>query len=219
MSLPVVDTHALHQELRTRWDSLWDRLHLIPRTGLFETLMARWGESHRYYHTPQHLAECLRALEEVKSYTDDVRPVEFALWYHDVFHNVEMQSNEEKSAELALSSFVKSGGEAVVGLRIKELVMSTTHRRPVKTYEAAMMVDADLWILGAPPERFDEYEVQVRAEYPRVSDEFFAVARSRLLAKFLTRNAIYRTPILRAKQEVQARMNIERSLKSLSKFK
>lgn len=214
----AVDTHSLHENLKIRWDSLWDRFHLIPRTGLFETIISRWSESHRHYHTTYHLFECLNALDEISLYTEDCRPIEFALWYHDIFHNVGMQSNEEKSAQLALSSFVKSGGDSTVGLRIRDLIMSTSHRDPIKTCDAAIIVDVDLWILGSSSDRFDQYEKQVRSEYPQMNDLFFAQGRTRLLKKFSEKKFIYRTPLFRSSREDVARDNIDRSLRYLAKF-
>ena len=179
--------------------------------------MSRWGESHRHYHTPRHLHECLLAFDRIQNYAKDSRPAEFSLWYHDCFYQVEKHSNEQKSADMAMASFVKSGGDAVVGKLIHDLVLATAHTLPVHTIDAAMVTDADLWILGAPPERFDEYELQVRRENRNVQYLHFAKLRSRLLQNFLERRFIYRTPIMREFYEQSARSNIQRSLAALSR--
>ena len=43
--------------------------------------------------------------------------------------------------------------------------MVTRHDAVPRSADEKALVDVDLWILGAPQERFDEYEAQVRQEY------------------------------------------------------
>lgn len=202
-------------ELEVRWDALWTRLDMEPRMGLFETNMSRWCEPHRSYHTPRHLLECLKVLDVLKFYTTQPDAVEFALWYHDIIYNVQQQDNEVRSAELAQAAFLKSGGAPDVAENIRQIVLSTTHRFPVKTVEAAIANDADLAILGAPAWRFDEYEVQVRAEYPHVQDAHFAPGRMRALSPFLARPMIFRTTSLNTAMEPRAQDNLSRSIRKL----
>lgn len=62
-----------------------------------------------------------------------------------------------------------------------------------------MVVDVDLAILGSTPERFAEYEEQVRKEYEWVPEEIYAVKRKEILKSFADkifwtkemRNSIY----------------------------
>jgi predicted metal-dependent HD superfamily phosphohydrolase len=79
-----------------------------------------------------------------------------------------------------------------------------------------LLVDIDLSILGAAPERFDEYETQVRAEYRWVPDFMFKPKRREILGEFLARDRIYATPVLRAQLEAHARMNLARSIARLA---
>ena len=76
-------------------------------------------------------------------------------------------------------------------------------------------MDVDLAILGAPPERFDEYERQIRAEYAHVSDEAFRAGRMKVLQVFLARPGIYSTDRMRKDFEDQARRNLRRSIERL----
>jgi predicted metal-dependent HD superfamily phosphohydrolase len=77
------------------------------------------------------------------------------------------------------------------------------------------MSDTDLAILGAEPQRFDEYETQVRAEYSWVPDEIFRVKRQEILAGFLARKLIFNTPRLQQLFEHQARTNLAGSIENL----
>jgi len=73
-------------------------------------------------------------------------------------------------------------------------------------------VDVDLSILGAAPERFDQYERQVREEYAWVPDFLSRRERKAILKEFLARPRIFRSVHFRDRYEQQARSNIERSL-------
>jgi predicted metal-dependent HD superfamily phosphohydrolase len=69
-------------------------------------------------------------------------------------------------------------------------------------------VDVDLSILGAPPERFAEYEVQIRQEYAHVPGFLFRLKRRAILQSFLDRPALFSTPRLHQRLEARARANL-----------
>ena len=86
-------------------------------------------------------------------------------------------------------------------------------RRPIpRGTDAEILVDVDLSILGAAPERFDEFERQVREEYAWVPDFLFRRERRTILKEFLARTRIFSSAHFRGRYEQQARSNIERSL-------
>ena len=62
-----------------------------------------------------------------------------------------------------------------------------------------------------------EYEEQIRSEYNWVPDAVFAIKRAEILRQFLLRERIYRTEALHEKYEAQAKMNLESSLRKLSR--
>ena len=76
--------------------------------------------------------------------------------------------------------------------------------------------DADLWILAAPEQRFDEYCGQVREEYAAVPDELFRAARSRILRDLVGAEGIYLTEYGRTHWDGHARDNLDRELARLS---
>jgi predicted metal-dependent HD superfamily phosphohydrolase len=81
--------------------------------------------------------------------------------------------------------------------------------------DAPLLVDVDLSILGQPPERFWQYENQIRAEYEWVPNEVFATRRAEILEQFLARKRIYSTDNFFRKYEAQARMNLRASVENL----
>ena len=81
--------------------------------------------------------------------------------------------------------------------------------------DAGLLVDIDLSILGANPDRFDEYEYQIRQEYAWVPDGLFRTKRKALLQGFLARTRIFNTTYFVERYEKQARLNLKRSLDQL----
>lgn len=76
--------------------------------------------------------------------------------------------------------------------------------------DAQLLVDIDLAILGADPERFDEYEVQIRQEYAWVPGPLFRRKRREILMDFLARPKIYGTAWFQERFEASARDNLQR---------
>ena len=95
------------------------------------------------------------------------------------------------------------------------LVIATTHASPPTDGDAQLLCDVDLAILGAPPLRFDAYELEIRREYSWVPEPVFRVRRAALLARFLERPTLYSTAWFRELFEDQARQNVERSVAAL----
>jgi predicted metal-dependent HD superfamily phosphohydrolase len=78
-----------------------------------------------------------------------------------------------------------------------------------------LTVDIDLSILGQPPERFWEYESQIRREYEWVPENVFTEKGAEILQRFLSRKSIYGTAFFFDKYKRQARINLEASIQKL----
>jgi predicted metal-dependent HD superfamily phosphohydrolase len=138
------------------------------------------------------------------------------LWFHDAIYNVKRRDNEKKSADWARASASAAGTPAEACNRVHALVMATRHKAVPRGTDAEILVDVDLSILGAAPERFDQYERQVRKEYDWVPDFLYRRERKAFLKEFLARPQIFSSAHFRGRYEQQARLNLERSLKQLS---
>jgi predicted metal-dependent HD superfamily phosphohydrolase len=202
--------------LLTRWQSAWRQLGASDADeDLFQLLLACYSEPHRKYHTLQHLNECFAHLESVRSIAERPGEVELGLWFHDAIYKTSRKDNEERSAEWARDSARAGGLSEDQANRIFGLVMITKHNAVPVGRDAEVLVDVDLGILGSAPARFDEYEGQVREEYPWVPGPLYRKERRRILQEFANRPTIYRTDYFRAAYEGQARDNIARSLARL----
>ncbi len=175
-------------------------------------LIDRYSEPHRRYHTVQHLDECFEKLDEIRALARKPAEIELALWFHDAIYDVRRHDNEERSAEWARTSAARAGVSTDACERVYALIMSTRHKAQPRGTDAEILVDVDLSILGAAPERFDRYEQQVREEYAWVPGFIFRRERKAILKEFLARPRIFSTTHFHDHYERQARSNIERSL-------
>jgi predicted metal-dependent HD superfamily phosphohydrolase len=195
---------------------MWTRLKVAaPDRSAFERLMAAYAEPHRKYHTLQHLDECLARLDELRSEAERPDEVELALWFHDAVYDTRRQDNEARSAEWARATALAHHLPGEVTERICRLILVARHDVEPEQADEKALVDVDLAILAAPPERFDEYEAQVREEYAWVPGVVFRARRRKLLKGFLARSSIFKTPKFVEAYEGRARANLERSLQRL----
>lgn len=189
-------------------------------TAAFEELDRCYGAAGRHYHGWHHIGECLDRLAECRAPLNltgkNNLTVEFALWYHDAIYDVTAHNNEEMSARLA-SQRLTDLGMPELASPASRLIRATDHSSRPATADLPvdLVRDIDLGILGADPERFDQYERQVRREYGHVPDPQFRSGRLVLLRKFLDRPYIYRLPWFRKKLEHRARRNLSRSIRML----
>jgi predicted metal-dependent HD superfamily phosphohydrolase len=82
--------------------------------------------------------------------------------------------------------------------------------------DTAILLDADLAILGAEPGAYLAYVNGVRAEYGHVEDGQWATGRSAVLQRFLDRRRLFITEYMYSAFEHRARANIEAELAALS---
>jgi predicted metal-dependent HD superfamily phosphohydrolase len=138
-----------------------------------------------------------------------------AFWFHDAVYDVLANDNEERSADWAEEELLVAGVFHERTLRVKTLILATRHSSPPESPDQQFFVDIDLAILGAPVERFNEYESQIREEYRWVPDPLYREKRSDILRQFLARTPIYHTPALRDALESRARENLSAAINRL----
>lgn len=187
-------------------------------TEAVAALAPRYDEPWRGYHTREHVAEVLAALRFLTG-TPLHPSLELAAWAHDAVYDPRAAAgdNERASAELARDVLDGAGVPAGITEEVVDLTLATITHTPTSDPNDAERVarteaflDADLWILSAPPERFARYEDQVRREYAFVPDDRFAEGRAAILAEFARRERIYLTGRAREAWEPSARRNLAR---------
>ncbi|WP_408896761.1 hypothetical protein ACJ5H2_17745 [Nocardioides sp. R1-1] len=184
--------------------------------ALRDELLAAYAEPSRGHHGTRHLAEVLQRLDELDAAgaSYDRTPVVLAAWFHDAVYDGERDA-EERSATWAEDALPEHVDAATVA-EVARLVRLTEHHRPDPAdANGCALSDADLSILAAPQERYDEYVAAVRAEYAHLEDDVFAAGRAEVLRALTDTSALFRTAYGRAQWEQAARANVARELAGL----
>ncbi|MDO8390823.1 MAG: metal-dependent phosphohydrolase [Actinomycetota bacterium] len=221
---------AVHEvELRDAWRHLSGGGH----TDALERLLGRYREPHRRYHTAEHVMWVLRHVAEIAAtgaagdVPHDLAAVQLAALYHDAVYNpaaTQPAANEIASASLAGACAAAFGWSDERADRIERLVLATAHdtahsdgtHAEQPDADTAVLVDADLAILGAEPAAYAAYVNGVRHEYHHVPDHLWRQGRATVLQSLLDRRTIYATPHMRAGVEARARANLAAELATLS---
>jgi len=234
-SVPTIVVEKLKEKFtlnkaRKHWVELMVELG-NPKASwkIFDSLVKRYSEPHRTYHILNHIVDMLEELEEVKGQITNLVAIKLAIWFHDSIYEPESKNHSVIASNEARSSYRAELDMKELGLPSDQirlvcgdchktgLIMMTSHVLPVCDYDAQLLVDIDLSILGKSKTEFDLYEVNIRKEYNFVPEKTFRSKRSKLLKSFLDRRSIYLTSYFRGKYESDARKNLKRSIKQLSK--
>lgn len=181
-------------------------------------LQAAYGEPHRRYHNLQHIADCLEELAAAAGLeTEDRLRLAYAIWWHDAVYDPTRQDNEAASADLARRDLAALGESAETCAEVARLIALTTgHQVGGDDPTGALLVSIDLAILGRPPEAYDAYARDIRAEYAHVPDAFFRPGRAGVLKRMLEASPLYPDLAYRTRLEEQARANLTREITALS---
>jgi predicted metal-dependent HD superfamily phosphohydrolase len=194
-------------DLRRSW------LALVPDARPGTELLARWAQPHRRYHTTAHLAGMLHIVDAYPDEADDPAAVRLATWYHDAVYDPTRTDNEERSAILAAEALPRLGVPPSRVDEVTRLVRLTKSHAPADgDRNGALLCDADLAILAAPPDRYAAYATAIREEYAHVGEDAFRAGRAAVLEALLEMPALYRVPRLRAAWEAAARANVRAEL-------
>jgi len=197
----------------------WQR-HVATDRTLLDRLLARHREKHRRYHTAAHVAWVIRHVDELASVEpiDHLDEVVAAAFYHDAVYEPTYPANERASARLARRDLASIGWDADAVERVASMIEATEHGATGAgdtSGDTAVLLDADLAILGADPAGYSTYVTGVRAEYRHVTDDEWRTGRAAVLEGFLDRPTIYSTPAARELWETRARANLAAELAGL----
>ncbi|QXC59695.1 hypothetical protein KSP35_15060 [Aquihabitans sp. G128] len=190
-----------------------------------DELAARHREPQRRYHSLEHVTEVLAEVARLLPLEPEADPVavELAAWFHDAIYDPTAGpgESEEASAHLAhdrLPALWEADRDRLADEVDRLVRLTVGHAVEPHDRSGAVLVDADLWILSSPPERYDRYAADVRAEYAHVGDEAWIAGRGSILTRFLvTASDLYAagpTDDRDARRE-RATANLRRELASL----
>ena len=188
---------------------------IVAATG--RALLDRYAEPHRAYHDRQHLREVLSALRLLQPAGELPLALVCAAFWHDAVYDPTATDNEQRSAELAAISLRGLGEVPVSVEEVHRLVLLTLSHQPGRgDTDGALLCDADLAVLAAPPDRYAAYTAGIRREYGHLGDEAFRAGRSAVLRRLLDRPLLFTTAAGRTLWDAAARRNVQGELAELS---
>lgn len=189
---------------------------LPEAAALRDELAAAYAGPGRHYHGTRHLQEVLSRLDELaRAGTEyDDLPVRLAAWFHDALYDGERDS-EERGAAWAEDSLPAYLDRATVAEVARLIRLTESHQPAEHDGNGAALSDADLGILAAEPERYDDYTEAVRREYAYLGDEEFRIGRAQVLLNLLNRDPLFHSEHGRRVWQELARANLQRELDRL----
>jgi predicted metal-dependent HD superfamily phosphohydrolase len=186
-----------------------------------ESVMARYLEPHRHYHSLPHPKAMMRHLETIRGEILDWPGIVAATWWHDSIYDPSRNDNEERSAQLLrvdLNGLVPS---EVIEFASAAILATAKHTLPEGLSrdvenDVAIFLDVDMSILAAPGAVYDQYEAGIAAEYvPVYGIDAYRKGRIHVLGAFLERARIFLTDRFYTSWEDAARRNVERAIIAL----
>ncbi|MEU5403853.1 hypothetical protein ABZ348_31735 [Streptomyces sp. NPDC005963] len=174
-----------------------------------DALLTRWAEPQRRYHSTAHLTAVLDHIDLLAAHAADADLVRLAAWFHDAIYLPDRSENEERSARLAERALREAGLSDSATAEVARLVrLTVTHAPEPSDDNGAVLCDADLAILAAPPTEYAAYAAAVREEYGFVPDDAFRTGRAAVLRQLLALPALFHTPHGAREWEARAHANL-----------
>ncbi|AFY37971.1 hypothetical protein Lepto7376_1636 [[Leptolyngbya] sp. PCC 7376] len=198
-----------HSVFWQRWRNLMATLGCSEHRQTYQALIAAYSEPQRYYHNLDHLRECLSWLPKIQHLLECPAEVELALWFHDAVYQPRSTSNEIDSAAWAKNFLEDANVDGAITQRVSDYILATQTHESSANLDCQFVLDIDLAILSNSPQRFKQFEEQIRQEYEWVSLGLYQEKRAAMLQRFLAKNSIYKTSFFNPRYESLARRNIE----------
>ena len=121
---------------------------LLDKWGIkvdYNILLSMWNESHRSYHTQNHLLDLIEQINEQKSKLSQAQYEKLVLCalFHDIVYIPGAQDNEEQSVEIVKRYIPDSHPHFDT---VCDIIIDTKHHTP-RTSLSAKFCDADMAIV------------------------------------------------------------------------
>lgn len=198
---------------------------LVPPQGFLAELRTAYMTPRRAYHGWPHV---VRVLEHVGEVADlgpgwrDPRETWLAALFHDAIYIAGAKDNEAKSAALARTAIPRWFPHEVIDVaRVAQLVELTAKHGALTPADvdddAALLLDCDTAVLGAPPDEFDRYDEGIAHEYREVVPiDAFRAGRRAFLEKLVVAPRIFLSDWFHARLDPAARANLRRAIDRLT---
>ena len=180
-----------------------------PPGPVWEVVQRHYCEPHRFYHTLDHLRQCLAELDAATGQVEDPEGTEMAIWFHDIIYHYGAKDNETLSA----AAFRNMAGPHLPEdfcERVCEFIIATQHTGAAQDSGIAFLVDIDLSGFGLPWDKYLADSDALRQEAGNVSDAQYYQGKLRFLTELQQWPSVFQTDYFRDRLESTARANIAR---------
>lgn len=129
-----------------------------------ETIILRsYNDGQRYYHTLEHINECLDIFIKVRHMCHHPLNVFFAILFHDIVYVPGASDNEVKSSQLMWEYCEKF--DCIDAIAVYNYIELTKEHKIGHDHDWKIFRDIDMSILGANGRRFMAYDNALQFEY------------------------------------------------------
>lgn len=204
-------------ELRVAWQRHIGRSDAAA--DAFDRVVARYRSAGRHYHDLRHVQWVVRHVCELGASVavDDLDAVVAAAFFHDAVYDFDRTDNEARSAQLAADTLHDLGWSRERCEHVSAMIVATEHHAdtPVADTDTAVLLAADLAVLGAEPGAYTDYVRRIRREYAHLDEAQWRAGRSQVIEGFLGRSSIYPAELALDIWERRARANLTAELAAL----
>lgn len=162
------------QELLNKWNIKCD----------INTLLSMWNESHRSYHTLNHLNDLIDQINENKSSFSqkEYEKLLITSLFHDCVYDPKASDNEEKSADFFMECAINKGNPDI--LEIKQMILDTkTHESNTTLSEA--FNNYDMNIVERDFDQLLRWENGIYEEYKVFGPDLYKKGRLKFLESIM----------------------------------
>jgi len=222
-------TKPINQEIRKKY---WVPLEGRHKAGAWEVLDLGYTESHRAFHTWEHVAALLKNLSKFSDLSTRSDIIVMSVFWHDVVYKTQNQDgsprpnyeNVRESGELFRQYTLLNKPDADA---VHDLIMATANHlqaRAEKHYYAGFADDLDLFLdldlssLASPWEEFVEGLARIQSEFSWAPEVVFCSIQLQILENFGKDDVrLYRRAETSRKWRDAARANLNRCISELQK--
>ncbi len=199
-----------------RFAALWERCagfddpDASPEcVDIFRALEERYGESHRVYHSGDHIRHCLAEFDSIHTALPQTSRdiIELSIWFHDAIYEIAASDNEAQSARW-FSALADGRLNPEIIHAVNRCILYTTHQDTPSDPCSLYMVDVDLSGFGQDWEGFSADGRKIRQENHHLDDEAFVGGQVKFMTRLLNRGRIFYTEYFHTRLENRARRNI-----------
>lgn len=130
---------------------------------LYNLIETSYCTGHRFYHTLEHLIECLELFLSAEHLCNHRLNVLFAILFHDAVYDPTSQDNEEQSAQLMMQHYQHL--DCINANLVYAYIIDTKTHPISECNDSNIIRDIDLSIFGKHSRRFLNYDHMILYEY------------------------------------------------------